>query len=77
MVNPIKCRSNASSCIDMANHLMADNLIERDMRERLFALAAAWLELAAELEREAADYEELLSALRRHFQVVSMSTTKH
>ena len=72
MVNPLQCRDNASSCIDMAN-----NLIERDMRERLFALAAAWLELAGELERQAAEYEELLSALRLHFQAVSVSPTKH
>jgi hypothetical protein len=71
MVNPLQCRDNASSCIDMAN-----NLIERDMRERLFTLAAAGLELAGELEREA-EYEELLSALRLHFQGVGVSPTKH
>jgi PPE-repeat protein len=56
---------------------MANNLIERDMRERLFALAAAWLELAGELERQAAEYEELLSALRLHFSGASVSPTKH
>jgi hypothetical protein len=62
MVNPGQCRSNANSCIEMAN-----DAADPDMRERLFGLALAWLEIAGDMEREDAEHEELLRALARHF----------
>ena len=40
MVNPGQCRTNANSCIEMAN-----DAVDPDMRERLFGLALAWLAL--------------------------------
>ena len=62
MVNPGQCRSNANSCIEMAN-----DAADPDMRERLFGIALAWLEIAGDLEGEDAEHEELLRALARHF----------
>jgi hypothetical protein len=72
MVNPGQCRSNANSCIEMAN-----DAANPDMKERLFALASAWLEIAGDLEREAAEQEELLRALARHFRAVRVLPTSH
>jgi hypothetical protein len=47
---------------------MANDAADPGMRERL--LGPAWLEIAGYLEREAAEYDELLRALARHFQAV-------
>jgi hypothetical protein len=70
MVNPEQCRSNANSCIEMAN-----DAADPDMRERLFGLALAWLEIAGDLEREDAEHQELLRALARHFRPVRVFPT--
>jgi hypothetical protein len=72
MFNSEQCRKNSNNCIDIAN-----NLFEPHMRAKLLAIATAWLELAGELEREATEHEELLQALRRHFQSVHVFPTKH
>jgi nitrate reductase assembly molybdenum cofactor insertion protein NarJ len=65
MIDPKSCRNNANSCIEMAN-----DLTEPEMRDRLLALATEWLKLAGELEHEATEYEQMLAALRRHFDLV-------
>jgi hypothetical protein len=72
MLDPKSCRNNANSCIAIANVLT-----EPEMRDTLFALAMAWLNLAGELEREASEYEEMLEALRRHFDLRRVYPTKH
>jgi hypothetical protein len=72
MVNSGQCRGNADSCIEMAN-----DAADAGTRERLFGLALAWLEIAGDLERGAADQEELLKALARHFRAVRVSPTSH
>jgi hypothetical protein len=72
MLNAKNCRKNADACIDLAN-----DLIEPEMRERLFTLAMAWLEMADEFDREAVEHEETLNALRRHLGAVAVSPTMH
>jgi hypothetical protein len=42
MLNAKYCRTNANVCIEMAN-----DLIEPEMRERLFTLAMAWLKTSS------------------------------
>jgi hypothetical protein len=48
---------------------MANQIFEPEMRDNLFALAMEWLSMALEFEREAAEHEEMLHALRRHLGV--------
>jgi hypothetical protein len=66
------CRANANRCIEMANEVT-----EPEMRHKLLALAADWFKLAREFEREAAEYEETLQALRRHLGAQDVVATKH
>jgi hypothetical protein len=72
MLNAKYCRTNANACIEMAN-----DLIEPEMRERLFTLAMAWLKMADEFDREATEHEETLNALRRHLSAVAIGPTMH
>jgi hypothetical protein len=67
-----RCRANANRCIEMANEVT-----EPQMRDKLFALAAEWLNMAREFEREATDYEEMLKSLRRHLGVQQIGASKH
>jgi hypothetical protein len=71
MLTSHHCHDNANRCIEMANEVC-----EPEMRDKLFALAAEWLNMARELEREAMEYEEMLQALRRHLGV-QMVAVKH
>jgi hypothetical protein len=56
---------------------MASEVTEPEMRKKLFALAAEWLDMAREFEREASEYEEMLKALRRHLGVQQIVASKH
>jgi hypothetical protein len=56
---------------------MANEVTGPEMRDKLFALAAEWLDMAREFEREATEYEEMLKALRRHLGVHPIVASKH
>ena len=72
MLNANHCRINANVCIEMAN-----DLVEPEMRERLFVLAMSWLTMAHEFEREAREQEETLKSLRRHLGAIATTPTVH
>jgi hypothetical protein len=56
---------------------MANDLVEPEIRERLFSVAMSWLTMAQEFEREASEHEEMLKCLRRHLAVIAITPTVH
>jgi hypothetical protein len=72
MLNAKHCRDNADACIEMAN-----DLVEPEMRERLFTVAMSWLTMAHEFDRETSEHEETLKCLRRHLAAIAITPTVH